>query len=332
MKSVFALFVLFCSTCAMAQFTIKDVADSSGSFVFPVLQSQQQAEIVKKINQTLQKSELGMVITATTKNPLAPLMNEDEYGYTIRCNNARVFSLEITTGHNGAGSHYQFRNYSFDARTGNAVNQNVLFYPSAQVGVRQALYKAWKESIKVNLKDTNFGEEYNTCLAEASKISELPISRMTLTEKTVDLWGGSCLDGSSWRADATLGPHPIAYEQLLAMLTPYGLSLFAGVPASAVAVQQVLIKGKIDGKYAVTLTFAPSDVPDELKGIIVYDKFNIPIPLTGTLTDDKVLFHEMDASNAPVSDIVCTWDGKNLNGTFKGLKSGKVMSFVAAKM
>ena len=64
------------------------------------------------------------------------------------------------TGHNGAGSHFQFRNYSFDARTGNPVNENTVFYPAAQVNVRQAFYKLWKESIKAHLKDDNFGEEY----------------------------------------------------------------------------------------------------------------------------------------------------------------------------
>jgi hypothetical protein len=40
----------------------------------------------------------------------------------------------------------------------------------------------------------------------------------------------------------------------------------------------------------------------------------------------------MDASNTPVSDIECTWDGKNLTGTFKNLKSGKVMMLAAVKM
>jgi hypothetical protein len=332
-RSTFPLLALLWSGNATAQFTIKDVKDSSdmGSYVFPVLQSAQLPAVAKKINQSLQQGELGLIIGPSTKSPLANLKNEDDYSYTIICNTASVFSLGIATGHHGAGSHYQFRNYSFDARTGNAIEQNTLFNPTGQVKVKQSLYKAWKESIKPNLNDATFSEDYKSCLAGAEKITELPIDRMAVAEKTVDFWGGSCLDGSSWMMDKTLGPHHIPYEQLLAMLTPYGLSLFIGPPESAGSLQQALLKGKIDGKYDITLTFTQSDPSGSIKGIIVYDKFNSPLSISGTLTGSKVLFHEMDAGT-PVSDIECTWDGKNLTGTFKNRRSGKVMSFTATKV
>ena len=332
-KSFLFLLLLFWSANAIAQFTIKDVKDSSdtGAYVFPLLQSAQQPEVAKKINLSLQMSELGLTVGPSTKNPLANLKNEGDYSYTILCNTPRVFSLGIATGHHGAGSHYQFRNYSFDAKTGNAIDQQLLFNTSGQAKVKHVLYKAWKESIKANLNDATFSEDYKTCLAEAEKIAELPIDRMAVAEKTVDFWGGSCLDGSSWMMDKTLGPHRIPYEQLLAMLTPYGLSLFIGYPDSSGALQQALLKGKIDGKYDITLTFTQSNPSGSIKGIIVYDRFNSPLPLSGTVTGNKVLFHEMDA-NTPVSDIECTWDGENLTGTFKNRKSGKVMSFAAVKM
>jgi len=333
-KPVFSLLFLLMCFSAVAQFTIKNIRDSTdmGSYVFPVLQSTQLPEIAKKINRTLQVSELGLEIGPSIKDPLINLKNEDDYGYTIICDNARVFSLEISTGHHGAGSHYQFRNYSFDAKTGSTINLNTLFSVSGQTKAKQSLYKAWKESIKANLNDNTFSEDYKSCLAEAGKTSELEINRMAVAEKTVDLWGGSCLDGSTWMMDKTLGPHRIPYEQLLSMLTPYGLSLFVGSPSSTNSLQQALIKGKIDSKYDITLTFTQSDPSGMIKGIIVYDKFNSPIPISGTLKGNKVLFHEMDEHDAPVSDLDCTWDGKNLTGTFKNLKSGKVMTFVAIKV
>ena len=327
------LFLLVCFS-AVAQFTVKNVKDSTdvGSYVFPVLQSARQPEIAAKINRTLQVSELGLEISPSIKDPLTNLKNEDDYGYTIICINARVFSLEISTGHHGAGSHYQFRDYSFDAITGNTIDLKALLNETGQVKIKQVLYKVWKESIKANLKDDTFGEDYKTCLAEAEKISELEVNRFAISEKTVDLWGGSCLDGSTWMMDKTLGPHHIPYEQLLSMLTPYGLSLFIGSPTSSNSLPLSLIKGKIDGKYDFTLTFTQSDPSGSIKGIIVYDRINSPIPISGTFTGKEILFHEMDQHNIPVSDIDCGWDGKDLTGTFKNLKSGKVMTFLAVKM
>lgn len=331
-RLIFALLVLICTTNVRAQFTIVDIKDNAeeAAFVFPVLASQKQPAIAKKINQSLQTNELGMAVAPTTKDPLEKLKNEDEYYYRVVCNNERVFSLEITTGHNGAGSHYQFRNYSFDARTGNAIHLNNLFAATAQVKVRQAVYKVWKESIKPNLGDATFADEYKECLAGAAGTTELEISRMVVTDNAVDFWAGSCLDGTAWRADRTLGPHHIPYEQLLSMLTPYGLSVFVGPAPSANALHQRLIKGKVDGKYDVSLTFAAPDGSETFKGVLVYDKYNAPIQLSGTLTGDKVVFHELDASGTPVSEFDCMWDGKGLKGTFKALKSGKVMPFAAA--
>jgi hypothetical protein len=333
-KSIFSFLLLVGCFNVRAQFKIKEIKDSTdtGVFVFPVLQSAQQSEIVKKINRTLQVSELGLEIGPSIKDPLVNLKNEDDYGYNIICNNARVFSLEISTGHHGAGSHYQFRDYSFDATTGNTIDQNTVFSPTGQVKVKQSLYKAWKESIKANLNDKTFSEDYKTCLAEAEKISELEINRMAVAEKTVDFWGGSCLDGSAWMMDKTLGPHRVPYEQLLSMLTPYGLSLFIGSPTSTGSLQRALIKGKIDGKYEITLTFIQTNQFGSIKGIIVYDKFNSPIPISGALVGDKVMFHEMDPSNNPVSDIECTWDGKNLSGIFRNKQTGKIMGFAAEKI
>jgi hypothetical protein len=56
------------------------------------------------------------------------------------------------------------------------------------------------------------------------------------------------------------------------------------------SLQQSLIKGKIDGKYEITLTFTQADPLGTVKGIIVYGKVNSPIPLSGTLRGNKVSF------------------------------------------
>jgi hypothetical protein len=263
-KPLVFLLVLLLSTSTIAQFTVKVVSDTNGGadpFAFPVLQSVGEPEAAKKINNTLQMAELGSPLDPNSKNPLAKLMNEDEYGYSIICNNERVFSLEVSTGHNGAGSHFQFRNYSFDAKTGDGIDLNKLFFPDAQVKVRRAVYKAWKETIKTNLS---------------------------------------------------------------------GLSLFVGSPGVANTLERALIKGKIDGKYPFTMTLQKADA--SVQGVIVYDKVNIPIKLTGTLAGNKIAFNEMGDSNNALSQIDCTWDGKNLSGTFKNLKTGKVMSFAGARL
>jgi hypothetical protein len=332
-KSVFTLLAFFCCATAMAQFTIDDINKPSNiddTLVFPVLRSELHPEAAKKINKTLQLAELGLEVGPGTKDPLASIY-EDTYYYTVLTNNAYMFSLEITTGHVGAGSHFRSIDYLFDAHTGDKIDPNGLFTASGKTKVKQMMYKRWKEAIKANVSDQYNGQTYKDCLVEAEKITEVEILRMGVKENGIVAFGGGCLDGSIPN-DPAFGPFTISFEELLTALTPYGVSLFIGSPESPASLPRALMKGKIDSKYNITLTFIQSDASGSVKGVIVYDRINSPIPISGTMTDNKIVFHEMDPANAPVSDIECTWDGKDLVGSFKNRKANKLMTFAATKI
>jgi hypothetical protein len=92
-----------------------------------------------------------------------------------------------------------------------------------------------------------------------------------------------------------------------------------------------LMRGTIDGKYAISLSLHPvsPEAPGTLSGTIVYDRIGEPITLGGTMNGNQLVLHELDASNNAVSNIEVSWDGTRLTGSFINLKSKKQMSFVA---
>lgn len=329
MKLLLMLIVLASNYGLQAQyFSIKNVYNSDSTYVFPVFQSVARPDIAKKINTVIQTDIVGKV-NSNAVNPFASVDWEDEFNYDMGANNERVIALVITGAHSGAGYHVTHHNYNYDSRTGKPIDLNQLLGSEGQARLRKAYYKIWKESIKENLKDPYFADDYKTCLAEAENTMEVTINRMLITEGGIRVWGGACLDGSSEQSDRTAEPHEFSFGQLLPMLTNYGYSCYVNKVATGPL--QILLRGLIDGKYPISFTLLPGQASGSVGGLIVYDKVGTPLNLKGIMNGNQIVFHELDAaSGQPISDIETTWDGTKLSGTFTNLKTKKQLPFLAS--
>ena len=326
MKYRLLILMLMVHSVLYAQFTIQNVYNEDRTYVFPVFQSVSRPDIAEKINNTIQVKFVEHP-NPNAKNPFGTVDNEDEYRYEIGANNSRVLSLSITGAHSGMGYHVSNYDFNFDSHTGNPIDFNKVMGVEGQTRLRKALYKVWKESIKPNLNDSNFADEYKECLANAEQITELDIRRMLITDNTIRVWGGSCLDGTELREDQTAVPRDFSFGQLLPMLTNYGFSLFVRQPASGPF--QILLRGTVDNKYPISLVLFP-DQGDAIKGQIVYDRFGTPINVKGTMTRNNLLFNELDEQGLPISEIKAIWVGSMLSGIFTNLKTKKQMTFLAS--
>ncbi|HWA32889.1 MAG TPA: hypothetical protein VG737_02110 [Cyclobacteriaceae bacterium] len=318
--SALLLFITFCSYCQVL--TVQEISRNSGDYVFPLIQSSQRPAIAKKVNSIIQQ-DLG---SASNNEPFADLENEDTYSFDRGAANERLLCLIVTGSHTGAGYHVTRHVYNFDSRTGELIDLDKLFGADGQSKLRKVLCKYWKDAVKAN-QNTEPKEEYQACMNDAKTRTEIDVARMLIQEKSIQFWGGQCLDGSQYEYDQTTGPYELSVGQLLPMLTPYGYSLF--IEKKSAAPFETLLRGTIDGKYPIRLTLLPGS-SGTVNGTIAYDKVGQPINLKGTQEGQNFVIHELDDAGNPLSDIKITWTGSQLTGTFINYKSKKQMTFAAS--
>ncbi|MEJ0028942.1 MAG: hypothetical protein WDO15_00495 [Bacteroidota bacterium] len=327
MKPLFLLAFLCIVYSGIAQqtFIIKEINKGDG-YSFPLIVSTQRPAVAKKINTMIQE---GLGADPTLKNPFDSLQGEDEYYYQVGVVNDRVISLIAGGAHSGCGYHVTEHAYNIDSRTGEPITVNSMFVGAAKTKLAVAIFASWKSKLDA-LRESG-DDSYKECiegLDQATSFSDDQIWKMLITDSGIKFWAGQCLDGSEYSRDQTVGPHELLLADLKTMLNPYGYSLFVERPSQAP--MYTLMAGKIDGKYAITMILLP-EKNGTLTGVLSYDRVGEPLNLSGTVTGNQIVFHELDASEKPISDFTATWDGTKLNGTFLNLKSKKQMTFVAAK-
>ncbi|HMJ70410.1 MAG TPA: hypothetical protein VK508_16005 [Cyclobacteriaceae bacterium] len=333
---IIGVLLLAAEVCFSQSLTVKSLDIDSSEFTFPVIESAQRPEAAKKINAVIQKDWGYDPNAKDSFGNMEVVSSSDDFGYSVTTNNERMLSLVIQSSYSGCGLHITRHVYNFDSRTGESFDGTKLFGTEGQVKLKKALFKSWKALCEAAVADPEtpdyYLQQYKDCLAAAGKQTELDYSEMKITDQGIEFSAGSCLEGTTYdyQADVTQGPHVYSPGQMLPMLTPYGYSLFFDPSSGPV---QALMRGTIDGKYAISLTLLPAkegSTPDAIGGMIVYDRIGQPINLSGTMNGNKVVFHELDESKNALSNIEATWDGTKLTGMFTNLKSKKQMPFVAS--
>lgn len=325
MKFTLAALLLFAFQVCLAQFTIKDVSDSTHRFI--EIHSSRHPEIAKKIGQIL-KEDWGYDPASKYPFERVQSIEEADFSYSINAKNERVLSMVLQSSYSGCGLHITRYFYHFDSRTGASIEVDKLFTTDGLAKLKKALSKSFKDALKTAAMDKNdyHADEYKACLAGADQISEMNFHRASIMDGGIRFWAGSCLEGTTYEfeADRSQGPFDYSLGKLLPMLSAYGFSIFVN---KSDAPLQTLMKGTVDGKYPVTMTlFGGSN--GTVTGVIVYDRVGEPINVAGTMTGNQLVLHELDASNNPLSNIEVSWDGSKLTGSFINLKSKKQMPFV----
>ena len=326
MKYFHLLCFFLAASVAYGQLTIKPITVASEgndeTLTFPVVVSQQQPVIARKIYTQLLKGGLELPAESTTQQVQEAMQSWTSFGYSVLLHSDKVFTLRI----NRTGTHYIPNNvtFSFDVRNGEMIDMNKLF-TSRLSTVKKSLMEEWKGRIKGHLNDER-GSEYKECLDQANQTSELEISEMCIVDNGVEFAGTSCLDVTSFAMEGnTRDPFNRSFNQLWFALSPYGLSYFID-PSPAGSVFNVVLHGTIDQKYPVSIIlFAPKQ-GGEITGFEVYDKFGQDISVKGKMDGNTITVQELDNTGKPQATLQGTWDGSNWQGTFTNSKTGKVLS------
>lgn len=307
------------------QFRVTDVVEGDDKqFHFPVVEWETKKVAAQSINQKLQQELLSGPLGADHR--LLREFQADDFNYTVVGNSLRFVSFDFVYGYCGAGCHYNWKALSFDANTGAAIVLDQLMTPSGIEKAKAYLLAEFRKKVAVLAKKNQ--DMYGACLEEWKANSGLDFDRWALTNNGIRFWGGWCLDGSSWQADEARMYWDLPIEQIFAWLTPYGLKLFLGGQPSPGSFVNRVMHGSVDGKYPITLLILQPTI-NTYAGSIIYDKYGTPIKLSVEVLGTQVTLHELNDQQQPTSTITCVWDGQKLSGTFKNLKSGKMMPFTA---
>lgn len=334
MKAILIVGLALCAHLSLAQVAIKELKldREEEPIVFPLITDATLPLVAKKINIAIKK-DWGF--DAYAKNPWENFFVQDgaSFHYEVGTNSSRVFSVEMQSSYAACGLHITRYDYSFDAKTGDAIDLNKLFGADGQVKLKKALAKTWLAALKDASNDPNESrkDEYKQCLVDNEKKADMNIERMLVLDEGIKFWIEGCLEGTTYdfEADRAHGPHFYSYEQLLPMLTAYGFDALHKKENPRGPVEG-LLRGTIDGKYPISLTLLPTNYDDAIKGVIVYDRVGVPIQLTGVVKDNQYTFHEYEKEDEYLSTIEVSWDGTKLTGSFTNLKTKKQMPFVAS--
>lgn len=326
MKYIATLCFVLASLASFGQFTIKPITVQSEGFdtelKFPVIVWPQQTALAARMNSQLLKVGLELPAESTTKQVQDAMQPWSAFDYSILLQSDKLFVIRL----NRAGTHSIPNNvtFSFDARTGEAIDMNTVFNPRLST-IKKSLLDEWKNRIKGHLNDER-GSEYKECLDQANQTSELAVTAMHFINNGIEFEGSCCLDVTSFMMEGnTRDPFSRSFDQLWFALSAYGLSYFKG-PSPGGSVFNVVLHGTIDQKYPLSVILFPPKQGGEITGWEVYDKFGQNIQMKGSMEGNKLTLHELDATGKPQATLQGAWDGASWQGTFTNSKTGKVLS------
>lgn len=326
MKYLAPLCFVLATMASYGQLSVKPISVQSEGFdtelTFPVIVWPQQPAIARKMNARLLQGGLELPAESTPKQVQDAMQPWSAFGYSILLQSDKVFTIQL----NRAGTHSIPNDvtFSFDVRTGEAIDMNKLFNARLST-IKKSLLEEWKTRIKGHLNDER-GSEYKECLDGASQTSEMNISEMHLINNGIEFGGSSCLDVTSFSMEGnTRDPFSRSFDQLWFALSAYGLSYFRE-PSPTGSIFNVVLHGTIDQKYPLSILLTPPKQGSEINGWEVYDKFGQNIMMKGTMDGNKITLHELDATGKPQATLEGTWNGSQWQGTFTNSKTGKVLS------
>jgi hypothetical protein len=310
--------------------TLKDTTNAGMEFTFPKVQSTQRPEVARKINEYLQINELNLSKASLNFEYLKGQEDLIEYDFVVLANTANLFTVQFT-GKRCPRLCFGFnRYYTFDARTGIRIGVKEIFADGGRGNLMKSIIPDYKSRLKAHLESSqSYTPEYKDCLQNAESLSEFPFQELYLLENSLVVTGGQCLDVTA--GETMDDVYPLAFEKFWWSLSDYGLTFFVTRHVAG-AYNNVILHGKIDGKYAFTFLLIPDkNNTTRLYGYEIYDKYRQNINVNGSVKGNQIQFHELDAKNLPQATFTGTWDGTRITGTFKNLKTNKEFPFTAGR-
>lgn len=351
---VFFLLISGLSFSQQKELKIQDLQPKSENFVFPVVSYAGNPDVANKINTFLQVNELEY-IPNSGGNPfkLASTATNSYSNYVYFYDWEKLETPEniLTIGmHGEASGAYpeEFADWkNFDLRTGNFINAEDLFQPNSVKIVESIIQKRIKKRISdflAKLKaEKNPAEEtqdqiaiYEDCFTEHT----LEDIRYFFGKNKLTFVAGRC-SNHAMRALDELGSHEIefSYKELEKYWSPYTRNLISGSgKTDKTSFRNKLYKGKIDGKYPITVfvtrfyKYADANDTSSFTAFYWYDKNKKLIPWDGKMKGNHISITENDHYDEAASQwiprafVEADMNGSKISGTWQDDKTKKYLT------
>lgn len=333
---------------------ISDLQPKTEDSTFPVVSYAENPLVENKINTFLQVNELEYVPNSGS-NPFKLVST----GTTSYSNYVYFYSWEkletpkniLSIGMDGEASGAYPENFSiwknFDLRTGNFINAHDLF----QAGSVKTIERLLEQKVKKRVNDflaelkseKNPPEEtedqiaiYEGCFTEQS----LEDIQYFFGKDKLTFVAGRC-SNHAMRALDDLGNHELefTYKELEKYWSPYAKNLLNGSDTiEKTSFRNKLYKGKIDGKYPITVLvsrFYPADNAAQTSSFNAeywYDKNKKLIKWDGKMKGNHISItendHYDDTANQwiPRAFVEAEMKGNKITGTWQDYKTKKYLS------
>lgn len=327
---------------------IQDLQPKSENFVFPVVTYPANPSVANKINTFLQVNELEY-IPNSGGNPFklasTATNSYSNYVYFYDWEKLETPKNILSIGVNGEASGAYPEEFSdwknFDLRTGNYINAEDLFQTNAAKTVAGLIQKKIKKRVNdflVKLKsEKNPSEEvqeqiglYEGCFMDYT----LNGIRYFFGKDKLTFVAGRC-SNHAMRALDDLGSHELefTYKELEKYLSIYGKNLISGSEKLGQrGPGNKLYKGKIDGKYPITVLFNEINEDDSFSATYWYDKNKKPINWRGEFVHDHFSITEDDYHSEELKEwipkalIEANLKGNKIIGTWQDYKTKKYLT------
>ncbi|AZB18386.1 hypothetical protein EG352_11640 [Chryseobacterium indologenes] len=356
MKKSIAVFLLISGLSFSQQKNVKisDLPPKTEDFVFPVISYPDHPDVEKKINTFLQVNELEYVPGSPVSPSKLVSTGTTSYSNYIYFNSwEKIESPKniLTIGMDGEATGAYPENFAvwknFDLRTGNFINAEDLFQPNSVKIVEGIIQKGVKKRISDFLVKLRAEKDPTEEVKDQIAIYEdcftghtLEYIRYFFGKDKLTFVAGRCSNHAS-RALDELESHEIVipYKDLDKHWSPYAKNLISGSEqVNTTSFRNKLYKGKIDGKYPVTVFISRFYPAEDKSGVSTfqagywYDKSKKLIKWDGQLKGQHISIVENDHYDDATSQwirralVEAEMDGNKITGTWQDLKTKKKLT------
>ncbi len=325
---IFLFLALFGYSRVQAQyFQVKDIDTSIGEradYDFFLLKGHPSA---KKINDFLWAYQLNAQPEKSAENPFEWIdvpaegsnQGTTELSYDLLRNDAKIFSVKLSSEYTSASLNEYHQILNFDAQTGNLISPKMLFTEEGVKDLTQKIRNDRRQRLEAFLStldttstgniDPGILKTYKSCL-EDMQYEDLSANEMTIQHDTLSLKMPSCGDSHYFKATDTadIYVNKFTFEQLAPYLSEYGKCLLKKENSACTFPKgersfRAVYYGKLNHRYPITVAIF-SYYDDTFNGVYFYDKQGKPIQLTGTFHQNgKITMNEESTPDEKMTGI-----------------------------
>jgi len=347
-KIIFFLLVSGLIFSQQKSLTIKDLSPKSEDSVFPVISYAENPRVENKINTFLQVNQLEY-IPGSGGNPFKLVST----GTTSYSNYVYFYSWEkletpkniLSLALDGEASGAYPEGFSiwknFDLRTGNFINAQDLFQSGSVKTVESLIQKSIKKEVNDFLTQLKSEKNPSEEVADQIAIYEDCFTDFTLGDveyyfgkDKIRFIAGRC-SNHAMRALDELDSHVVEfpYKDMEKYWSPYAKNLLSGSEkVDTTSFSNTLYKGKIDGKYPVTVLVGKVYEDGSFSADYWYDKNKKLIEWNGKIKGNHISIIENDYYNEETNQwifralIEAELKGNKIVGTWQDYKTKKYLN------